>query len=302
MIEWFNKLPDAAKGAIIGAFIGSIIAALIGLLTIFLKDFLIPIFSERRTDKKSKNRTFNNYAQPIAISSISLLYRIKEIFYRGHFLLDGAPKNNFNTYKYISSVYRLCVLMAWIRAAKIELSNISVNSSKDYLAISNALNQFEKSLADGEHIEQSVLEQLSKLWNINLSKLTTLDKKLLGIEIEKLIDEICYLENTEYPFLLTDENKLKLASTVSERICEKVKCGKISDNNLKDTISFSIKEMTRVEALIYRDWQSAIGDLMLKKSIKESERKFDVIGFKEFEEIWYDENPTSKKWITRIDK
>ncbi len=302
MFKWFNILPDAAKGAVFGALVGSSIAAVIGIITILTKDYLIPILTERRVSKNLSKRTFRKYANPLILSSISWLYRIREIFYRGHFLLDTTPRNLFNQYKYISSLYRLCVLIGWIRASKIELSLVEVKSSKDYRLIDAAIFDFEESLANGEHIEQSVLEHLGRIWGLDVSKLVPIEKKKLGVSIENFIDKHCFEQNVEVPTLLTDEKKLELAYDVCDLICGRANCSKIARKVIGESLQTSIKEMSRVEGLLYRDWQSAIGDLMIKPAISGSDRKFEVVGFKEFEQMFHSEELETKKWFDRINR
>ncbi|MBX3093606.1 MAG: hypothetical protein KF680_03570 [Cryobacterium sp.] len=48
------------------------------------------------------------------------------------------------------------------------------------------------------------------------------------------------------------------------------------------------------EAWIYRDWQAAIGDLLLV-SASEGSRTYDAIGYREFEELYINGNEEPKK-------
>ena len=112
MFHWFVKLPDAAQATIIGALVGSAIAALVAIFTIMVKDYLIPVLAEKREASRTRRLTFKKYANPLIVCSIALLYRLKEVFSnRGQFLLADAPRNEFNRYKYVSTVYRLCALL-----------------------------------------------------------------------------------------------------------------------------------------------------------------------------------------------
>ena len=292
------KIPDIAIGAIIGA----LIAATVALLTILLKDYLIPILTERRTAKGRRKETFRRYASPIIIASKSLLFRIKEVFRRGNFLLANAPKNDFNEYKFISTLYRLCALIGWIQASKIELSFIEVEKNEDFKKIELALEQFEKSLADGHHVEQSVLEQICVLCNISLDKVSLDKKKKIAIEIENKINESCCRESVSITEDLSDEQKSSLVSEVCNLICLNINCALIPSQVLKEKVQTIAKEMSRVEAFLYRDWQSAIGDLMLKKADKDSNRKFEVIGYKDFETLYFSEDKEIIKWIKRVKK
>ena len=41
---------------------------------------------------------------------------------------------------------------------------------------------------------------------------------------------------------------------------------------------------------------------MIKKASGETERKYEIIGFKEFEKLYFSEEPEDKKWIGWIDR
>jgi hypothetical protein len=283
------------------AIIAALITGLVAILATLTKDYWFPILIENRNSRIKSEQTFKKYGHPLMLSSIQLLVRIKEIFERGYFLLDKTPKNQFNEYKYISSLYRLLALIGWIRASKIELSHIEVQKNDDYQKINDAIEEFEKSLADGQHIEQQVFENLSKKWVLKDSTPPE-EKKKLGILVERIVDEYCFNENVEIPIFLSDEKKRVLAKKVCDSICEHISIAPIDETIINESVNFTIKEMSRIEAWIFRDWQSALGDLMIKKSSSDVERKFEVIGFKEFENIYYSQIPEEKKWIGRINR
>lgn len=292
------KIPDVAIGAITAALIGAVVA----LLTIGLKDFLFPIISENRIRRNKQKETFRRYASPIAIASTSLLYRLKEVFVRGTFLLESAPKNTFNEYKYISTMYRFCTLLGWIRASKLELSILEVTKDKDYQKIQNSIETFEKSLADGHHVEDSVLEQIIKELSINFSKVSGNSKRKIAVEVENLVHHFCYVGNSDTPEKLTSERQHELAFQVSNLICTRINCVPVIEKVIKEKVQTLMKEMSRIEVYIYRDWQSAIGDLMLKKAEKDSFRKYEVIGYKEFEALCFANDTEAKKWLKRVEK
>jgi len=82
---------------------------------------------------------------------------------------------------------------------------------------------------------------------------------------------------------------------IADSICETAKCTKINVNVIVETKNRAINEISRIETWIYRDWQNATGDLMLK-SLENSLRRYDLIGYGEFEELFYSEN----KWLLRL--
>ena len=57
------------------------------------------------------------------------------------------------------------------------------------------------------------------------------------------------------------------------------------------------------EAYIYRDWQAAIGDMMIIET-KSTPRRFDVIGFGEFEDRYLKipkERDIERRWFVRLE-
>lgn len=292
----FNELSDNVKAAIIGAVIGAVIT----LISILLKDWIFQLLSENRKKEKERSEAFKKYANPIIISSVSLAFRIKEIFEdRGYFLLDSTPKDSFNAYKYISTLYRLTSLLGWIIASKKEISFIEVKRKK-FKSIENALNNFEKSLADGAHIETSRVEYLCKEWSLNYNNLADSVKKKLGIDIEHIFRKFIFDNHVQLPNKLSDEKQIELLKLISDCICCETRNAKIEIDIIKEKQKVAIKEISRVENWIYRDWQFAIGDMMIRE-IENAHRKYDIIGYKEFEYLYETKPEPQKRWIERIE-
>ncbi len=61
----------------------------------------------------------------------------------------------------------------------------------------------------------------------------------------------------------------------------------------------------RKEAWIFRDWQFAIGDMMIREKNSEfSPRRLEVIGYREFEDLFLklENDPRHNRWIERVDR
>lgn len=296
MIEWFSNLSETVKAAIIGAAIGAIVA----LISMLFKDWLFQLLSESRKSKKERNDTFKKYANPIILSSVSLAFRIKEIFEnRGYFLLDNAPKNTFNKYKYISTLYRICSLLGWIRASKKEISFIEVKQKK-FKSIEDALQKLENSLADGTHIEISRVEHLCREWNLNYGSLNSETKKKLGIEIEHIFRQYIFEKNVQLPTELDNEEQVKLLKAIADFICRETKNENLEIELIREKQKTTIKEISRRENWIYRDWQLAIGDLMIVE-VENMSRKYDIIGYGDFECLYETAPEPQRRWIERVD-
>jgi hypothetical protein len=77
----------------------------------------------------------------------------------------------------------------------------------------------------------------------------------------------------------------------------------IPDNLVKATIQLIIADIDIKEAYLYRDWQSAIGDMMIVE-INNAARRFDVIGYREFARKHVCQNAecnSDKLWFERLD-
>jgi hypothetical protein len=299
--RWFDGLNGQAQGAIIGVLIGSVFTIVIAILTILFKDYLIPILTEKRTQSNLKLRTFKEYSNPLIQAVLSYLFRINEIIYgSSQFLLSSTPKNEYNKYKYISTVYRLCVVLGWIRAMRIELSHVEVRNTKEFKKVESALDSFEQSLADGGHVEVSRAQHLCAMWNLNWDSLVKNKKRELGSAIELLFDSHCYKGNCDLPIDLTPEKQLELCIEVFDLICTMTKTKVLPKLVIKNQLERAIREMSRTEVWIYRDWQSSIGNLMIKRNLAVGERKYEVMSYPEFEEAFNNPGSLLNKWIFRV--
>jgi hypothetical protein len=268
------------------------------IFAIFIRDFVLEIVKENRSRKQSQLTTFKHYANPVIKSCESLSWRLKEILdQRGAVLLDRNAKNEFFRYKYISTLYRICTVIGWITAIKKEFAYIDPASKKSSKSIEKSLFQFRKSLADGQHMELSILLEISNIWQIDLSALEERDKALLAVKMESIaynyIDKNKILTAKD----LGDSDQKEMLNEIAIKICNYVDCPNITDTTLIETQDSVITEISRIEAWIYRDWQDAIGEVMLS-GIESDTRRFDVIDYGTFERMFEDE----EKWLMRIER
>ena len=287
-MEWFNSLDYRVQAAFIGA--------IVSIFAIFIRDYLFARINERRNSKQSISNTLKLYSNPMIRANETLCWRLKEILEnRGAFLLSPKSVNEFFEYKYISTLYRLSALIGWVRAIYREYAYIEANKRSMSREIEDAFIEFQSALADGQHMELSIFNELTKCWNIDISKLTNEEKAKLAIKIEDKIYNKVDPKKVLIANQLSIGEQLILLSEISDYICDYVKCKRISPELLKESLFKTINEISRVEAWIYRDWQIAIGDFMLKE-INNAPRRYDIIGYGEFEESFKKEN----KWIMRL--
>lgn len=278
----------SAEQAII---ISSIISAIIALSVVFINRYF-----EKRRKLKKKHDTIKRYANPIIFASEQLAWRLKEILeFNGAYLLPNAPHNGFFKYKFDSTVYRLCSLLGWIQAAKKEQSYLEGLKVQHHKEIQNSIINFQRVLADGSHVEISILNDLIHLFNLKSVNLSENDRAMIGVELENIVFKYIPDNIKRNTILLEKDMQVKLVKEVLDHICQKTGQTKIIESIIEERISTAINEISREFCWIYRDWQSAIGDEMIKE-IEGANRRFDVIGFADFQSV-HEKN----EWLQKVD-
>lgn len=283
------------------------IAAVGALCGVILKDLIFKLWEEHRTKKETLRAVYARYAEPLSLATVSLLWRLHEALEqpgRGRFLkIVGVPPSTnkystFGAYKKLSTLYRLAALLGLIRACRREFSYLKVAESEAHGPIQDAITNFEHALADGPAVAIERLQKLCGLWGLERA-INDEICQYLAVDLEITIDEFFQDLDVDEINLLSDGQKLELVSRTARVITSSLKLQDIPRDVLQQTWARAIQIVDFKEAWIYRDWQSAIGDLMLRP-IDGSERRFEVIGFSEFEAMCTDGSAVEKKWILRL--
>jgi hypothetical protein len=270
----------------------AIIGAGAAILTTLVKDISLPYLKHRKSKSDEIKSLTERYSYPLANSALSLFYRLREMIVdqRHDYLKQINRTNTFNEYKFNSSVYRLASLIGWIRALKLEQSSILLNHSTRDSTLSHLVAKFESSLADGPHVEVAIIRGLSSLWAIDLPSEPG--------ELASIARKCDQARNLIFGNTLRDSSKAELKESirdVANALCSCTRSQFLSDEILFETIERAKNILSPKQALIYRDWQSAIGDTVIYEA-KDSIRKFDVIGYAEFESKIESKN----KWINIV--
>lgn len=312
---------------------GVLKSALIGfggvVLGLLIRDALLPLyffrkkreteledqFQRRRAELEAQYRneliqardTVRLYADPLLQSCTSLNFRLKEVLEqkgRATFLLPQTPQSEFVVYKRISTLYRLAALLAWIRAYRTERSYLDPNDvGVRPSEIEGAVQDIELALADGPHVETQRLNELLRIWVPSCPAISEQDGRDLAIAIDNVLRSILTQEGKTYASELTDNAKEQLCSAaaaiISRGLNVNIPPELITGERSRAIIFFGIKE-----AYVYRDWQQAIGDLLLIK-LTGTPRRFDVMGYAQFESFFLGSDQaqeTERRWIRRLDK
>jgi hypothetical protein len=270
-----------------------LVAALIGafsaLITTFFKDFLIQRWNETHTKSVEQRDIFRNYAAPLAGACQRLCWRFNEIFLedRPQFLMTATLPLVYNEYKRRSTLYRIATLVGWIRALDLELDALPRGASGFLTPVSGALSDVQSALADGPDVEILRLKQMCSVWSIDIDSLDDKRRKSLATRFEIRLYELAgnsLKHDSNHLKSLGHDKKLEVCLGLCEFLCKELRRAPLDRGIIEETLNRAVAGLSYREALIYRDWQQAIGDAMLELD-KESVRRYKVIGFEQFEKV-----------------
>jgi hypothetical protein len=269
--------------------IAALIGALSALATTFLKDFLIQRWNETRLKSMQQRDIFRNYAAPLAGACQRLCWRFAEIFIeeRHQFLKTATLPLVYNEYKRRSTLYRIASLIGWIRALDLELDALPRGASGFLTPVSKAISEVQSALADGPDVETFRLEQMCAIWGIDIQSLDEKGRKSLATRLEIRLYESAgdsLKHDSNHLKNLEGDKKLEVCFGLCDFLCKELKRAPLPKEIVRETLHQAIAGLSYREALIYRDWQQAIGDAMLEVD-KDSVRRFKVIGFEQFEKV-----------------
>jgi len=206
--------------------------------------------------------------------------------------------SEYEEYKHRSTVYRLVSVLGWIRAIRCELSSLEGRSGSLRNPVELAIEDFVNALADGSHVELLRLEQLARIWGLVLP--TDKDELagaavVLDTRIRK--GRAKASESEARDFSAAEERRIcgETAGFITRRLGTPL----ISQLTIDETCADVMKVIGIREAWIYRDWQAALGDLVIRPVSRRS-RSFEVIGFGEFEAMLLEGDEHQSRWLKRI--
>jgi hypothetical protein len=298
--EWLTK-PEV---------IAAIITSIFTLAGITLKDFALKLWEERRSSKRQQSAIYERYSVPLVNAAISLQDRLYEILHelgRPVYLLGKLttlgtnPGSEYRSYKKLSTAYRLAAVIGWVRACRREFSFLRVADPGQAEEIHEAVEAFETALADGTWVEHERLWRLCELWL--LCKREDIDKRPNAKELGTLVDNLIWdhLEKAgvEDLSLLNEAAQRELCRSVANCLSSNLKTNPIAAGSIDRSWEDAFAILSMREAWIYRDWQSAIGDVMIRKSESEA-RRFEIIGFGDFEQLIFASDTRTRLALERL--
>ncbi len=272
---------------------------------VLIKDFGLELLREHRVRRRSEADIYRQYLGPMSAACEKIMWRSREIFVekRHSFLKTSTLPLDFNAYKRQSTLYRIATLVGWIRGMSLELSAAPHRSSRFIAPIAKEISAFQKALADGPHVERRRLDQMCAIWAIDLSALTEDQLARLAMRFEIALHTAAggiLRANPNYLRDLTRQEQITLCTALSAFLCESAGCRTVSPAAVEETIELAIGGLSYREALLYRDWQDALGDAMLVQDA-DSTRRFKIIGYEAFGELLKSPSPWIQVLATSID-
>lgn len=265
----------------------------------------LELSDRKRSEGHERRDIFRVYADPLRRALSKLEYRLIEIIDRGpaSYLRLDAPLSTFDEYKRLSTIYRLASVLGWIQAFRRERSYLDPAESTGSDDIEATLQSLEKALADGQHVEHQRLDELLRIWcvpsNIVFARET---RDRLAAQVDSILREQLGKAKVFDALALDDDQTValceSLAASVSAALSVNVPRGLVLTEARRARESLGIKE-----AYLYRDWQAAIGDMMLLHA-ENAARRFDVIGYGAFERLYTESRGGSPErvWFDRLDE
>lgn len=276
---------------VLNTIISAGVGAAVALLTLYIDGR-----RKRNEQKREEYNVYKTYSKPIIAAGESLAWRLREVLlFNGAYLLPDAPMNGFFKYKFDSTVYRLCYLIGWIRAVQKEHSYIEGIKNSQNPKIRTAINSFQKVLADGSHVEVSILEELCKLYGLQEKKIANNIRQKLGVEIERIVFGFIPDQVKKNVTNLNQDQKMSMITSIMNLISDHTGQNKLDKLTIEEHVEIAVDEIAREFCWIYRDWQNAIGDEMIIK-LEGTNRNYDIIGFAEFMKKRVD-----NEWLSKVD-
>jgi len=174
----------------------------------------------------------------------------------------------------------MVVLLGWIRAFRRELSFFTVDDRTRLQDLEDAIAELESALADGQDVEILRVEGLAKLWGL---KLPEDDRRKSAASVGMEVEITARFDLGELSEIReqTETRKQEICTLAAEVLCKELGQEAIEQELIDKTCPQAAELLAVHEAWLYRDWQAAIGDLMLRE-IASEKRRFEVKGYADF--------------------
>ncbi len=268
----------------------SSLTGLVAAVVALVGRWLIVIVTERRRERHDSLAVCRSYADPISRAAKRLFWRLREMT-----VADRAtsyfsePRTNFEEYKYNSTLYRICEMVGWLRAYRLEINYFPINA-RELKSVTDAIEFFESTLSEGAHVELERARRVCK--TLGISELNERELEAKALDVERTLKRALQLEGVDLATELRGRRRKALCTEVADILSYG---SELSDEQCESVVS----ALAIREAWLYRDYQDGLGDLMLRP-VSRGSRRFDVIGFAEFERFLRTNDPDQRIWVSRV--
>jgi hypothetical protein len=287
----------------------ALITACVTLLGIILKDLVLKFIEERRATSRAEAAVYSRYSKPLAAAASSLLVRLDEIILQRHrpvyLKIAGIPAGKgagsaFRAYKKLSTLYRLASLIGWVRACRREFSHVRVAPRNENAAIDSAISELENALADGSWIERERVLRLVDLWKLCAAPDITPTKLAeFGILVDNAIWDVLESAQLQEFSELSQDQQESACRTVAKVMTSYLQTNAVDPAVMSVTWPDAFRIISIREAWLYKDWQDALGDMMLRR-VEAEDRKFEVLGYSDFERLYRAGDEAQKERVNQI--
>ncbi len=282
----------------------TVIGATAGLATAVITSFLIPIFQRRQEKVEQRRSVHEKYAQPLAADAVNLLWRLNEILFKGRaqYLREDAPPTTFNVYKRISTCYRIAVILGWIRAIEQEQSYLFYGEEQSQTDLRRAVADLESALADSPHVEVHVLRRVAGLWQVPLPEDRDEVARIAACANAEMQHVLAEYRLARYHDLLdlNGPRQMEAVRRIAGAVTAAMDRPPVEESVLTATGAEALGHIAVRQAWIYRDWQQAIGALMIRP-VEGAARRFDVLDYGAFEALITSSAGDEKVWVDRLE-
>lgn len=194
-------------------------------------------------------------------------------------------------------------MLGWIRGMDIELSSLAAHNPSYSPPIAAQIKAFRDALADGPVVERARLLQICDLWTLDTTSKDEISLDRLAVRFEVKSHNAFGQEGADLrdAAALERDKKLRVLRSLADFLADELGLSALEDSKLEATLDDAAASLVYREALIYREWQDAIGDTMIERD-RDSPRRFRIIGFAEFSKvIACSEHPWMKVFAGSLD-
>jgi hypothetical protein len=290
--ELLQKIASHDSALMVGIIAGLVSAA------IFVAGELIKFLYRQSDRSESARAVYRKYADPIHVTTEGLFWRLNEIFEGkggGYFLVGREHPVLYEHYKALSTLYRLAALLGWIRALRRELFFLPDHRPKQMKKFDNALKEVTGVLAEGEHVQVARVRSLLALLHPGAAPEHSRISEA-GTHLDYQLDRKLHELKADSLRKLNEIRAKEVVSIADDLVCRELGLSPVAHSVIDQQWRQCLELLDIREAWVYRDWQAAIGDVTLRESAV-GDRKYEVIGYREFEEIWANGSPEEQKWL-----